>query len=467
MSFADCNACVRRHRRPVNTKCEYLKVAVEKCVSLGFKSSDYMLHLPELLPEDVDPKMAGAQTKGDTIHSQGVVDNDLVAQLVAESVQSRKLLESSQSQVERMMAQLLDLKIDQTRGQRQGSRSVPDLTSEAIPIGPHEGNTGSTLPKPMGLFPPGLNGGSQPLNTTAVTTTSVLGSTATAGATWTSAQPAAAAWPGYTVPLPSGPWAGPWAASAPSGAATTSGASPVAPPPGIGAVGQGGVTSLPPSQARATNPYLPPYLLPGANQQTSVQVPFRCETDHIHPPRHTCTTAKRKLLIYDLEVHMRYASSSSVTIEDVISGSLSLMESMMRQGVDCTGYVRHIRFMVEKSKIYSPSALIGYDAELRERAEYYGSSVFTYGDHDLTHRWLGVEALKSTIGSVSQGSTQSQSGVRKKVAKSNKYGSCWGWNESKQCKSTPCKYKHVCASCQGDHKQLDCPSKPVTPKSTK
>ena len=53
---------------------------------------------------------------------------------------------------------------------------------------------------------------------------------------------------------------------------------------------------------------------------------------------------------------MRYASSASVTIDDVIAGSLSLLESMMRQGVDCSGYVRHVRFLMEKSKVYIPSA---------------------------------------------------------------------------------------------------------------
>ena len=52
---------------------------------------------------------------------------------------------------------------------------------------------------------------------------------------------------------------------------------------------------------------------------------------------------------------MRYASSASVTI-DVIAGSLSLLESMTRQGVDCSGYIRHVRFLMEKSKVYIPSA---------------------------------------------------------------------------------------------------------------
>ena len=80
----------------------------------------------------------------------------------------------------------------------------------------------------------------------------------------------------------------------------------------------------------APNPNLPPYLLPGASHQTSHSVPFHCEVDHQHPPRHTCsTTGKRKLTIYDLDVHMRCATSSAVTLDDVIGGSLSLLESML------------------------------------------------------------------------------------------------------------------------------------------
>ena len=131
----------------------------------------------------------------------------------------------------------------------------------------------------------------------------------------------------------------------------------------------------------------------------------------------------------------------------------------MRQGVDCSGYVRHVRFLMEKSKVYIPSALIGYNAEMRERAEIFGSSVFGYGDHDLSHRWLGVDSLK-TSGSTSSVSISSSTKT-KKQSRSIRFGSCWGWNENKQCKSSTCKYKHICSGCQGDHKHLDCPSKSV------
>ena len=435
MSFADCTACVRRHKRPANTKCEYAKVAVEKCVSLGLKSSDYMLHLPDLLPEDMDPKAGRRPSKPDlsTVHespSTGKIDNELIARLVSESVHSRKLLESSQGQVERMMAQLLDMKIDQ-------SRSRPTVSAGATAAVPAQ----SPAASPQTAFPPGHG-------TVQTTAGPLSGHVST--------------WAGYTVPYP--------------GMVPPVGASQPAQPP----VSSAGATwSFPPSSPTVVgetrpaipanppvNPYLPPYLLPGAAQQASLQVPYRCETDHVHPPRHSCTTAKRKLVIYDLEVHMRYASSVTATLEDIIAASLSLLESMLRQGVECAGYVRHIRFLVEKSKIYHPSSLIGYDAELRERAEFYGSSVFTYGDHDLTHRWLGVDSLKS-ISQTGQSATQSQSGSKKRSLRSTKYGSCWSWNENKSCKTTPCRFKHVCSSCQADHKQVDCTVKAQAPAAPK
>ena len=140
MSFADCTSCLRRHKRPANSKCEFLKVAVEKCGTLGLSSSQYMQYLSELLPEDVDPKMEGRQTKDPVSPvAQTQFDNAIIAQLVSESIQSRKLFESSQAQVERMMAQLLDLKLpDRPRGR------------QAVPPFPRRLTTmGLVLPRPI------------------------------------------------------------------------------------------------------------------------------------------------------------------------------------------------------------------------------------------------------------------------------------------------------------------------------
>ena len=58
MGFADCTDCTARcrwHKRPVNTKCEYTKLAVAKCAELVLSSSAFMHYLPDLLPEDTDP----------------------------------------------------------------------------------------------------------------------------------------------------------------------------------------------------------------------------------------------------------------------------------------------------------------------------------------------------------------------------------------------------------------------------
>ena len=499
MAFANCTGCFRRHKRPVNTRCEYLKSATEHCVSLRITTSEFAKYLPELLEEDMDPTFDYSAPMAGTLPSRpevgvagaGELTEDsmptsLLRELVSENIKSRKLFESSQHQVERMMAQLLDLKISSQRSQSVGP-VPPVITPVSTPV--------TTVTSTSPLY--SVQAVRGPLMA------SFGGSTASSGAPWTSTPP------GF-FPLTTG---GTWAtqpttttpevtAASTAAAAVTAAAASLTPGPftwpagaGLSAVPVPGVhTAVPaavpvagPTAAIPTvmpstgpwaaavqqlsavkNPYLPPYLIPGASQRETVQIPYRCETDHHHPPRHACSssTGKRKLTIFDLEIHMRYASSANATIDDVIAGSLSLLESMLRQGVDCTGYVKHIRFLVEKSKVYSQASLIGYDTEMRERAEYFGPSVFMYGDHDLTHPWLGVESLKQ---SVSAGlGTSNTGGAKKKTARLTRFGSCWGWNENKACKATPCKYKHVCSSCQGDHRQIDCTSKTtVSAKSSK
>ena len=460
-SFVDCTACKRKHKRPVNTRCEYAKLAVKKCSELGLSTSGYMLYLPDLWPEDTESPAAGVAGKSiplspivQQVGAEASIETNLIHQLISESVQSRKLLESSQSQVERMMAQLLDMKI--------ATKSAPTEGGQGAEAG-GAGTAGAVQPQ---LQP-------QPSTSTpvlpSVPTTSVPVSQPVGGP-WTSIPPGFThyqPWPGQTAHLvssptvstnvPTTPWTLPGLAAA-AGIPAASGASAAMPATAAGTT-QAAAAAL-------QNPYMPPYLLPGASQQASVHIPYRCEVDHHHPPRHSCSTAKRKLTLFDLDVHMRYASSASITVDDVIAGSLSLLESMMRQGVDGSGYIRHIRFLVEKSKLYIPSALIGYDTEMRERAEFFGPGVFTYGDHDLTHRWLGVESLKPSASSLSGNLPQTGKGDKKKTSKFSRFGSCWNWNEGKACKGSPCKYKHVCSGCQGDHKLQDCPSKTNTSLSS-
>ena len=147
---------------------------------------------------------------------------------------------------------------------------------------------------PPGLFLPGMNPGLQTPVTTSMS--GMVSSYLLRGASWTLNQASAAVSSTVGGPGP-GVGAGSWQGY-------TAGASASTVQPSV----QSGV---------GVNPYLPPYLLPGASQQASVQIPYRCETDHQHLPHHSCTTAKRKLMIYDLEVHMRYASSTVVTIDGI------------------------------------------------------------------------------------------------------------------------------------------------------
>ena len=44
----ECTACIRKHKRPYNSRCRYMKLAVEKCVELRCPTSDYRLYMPDL-----------------------------------------------------------------------------------------------------------------------------------------------------------------------------------------------------------------------------------------------------------------------------------------------------------------------------------------------------------------------------------------------------------------------------------
>ena len=99
---------------------------------------------------------------------------------------------------------------------------------------------------------------------------------------------------------------------------------------------------------------------------------------------------------------------------------------------------------------------MAYDLDLRERAEVMGPSIFCYGDHELTHQWLGVDALRSSTPC----SSANSSAMSKKQASTKRWsGYCWQWNENKTSRQVPCKFRHVCSKCQGEHKSVDCLSK--------
>ena len=174
---------------------------------------------------------------------------------------------------------------------------------------------------------------------------------------------------------------------------------------------------------------------------------------------------RRKLFYFDLEPHMAFDSRSTdyCTFEDVLSANLSLVDTLSTQGYSVSCYLKHVRFLVDKSKVYNAAALIRYDQAVRERADVLGESTVVYGDHELVHRFLGLENIKSKTKNPTSDSKDSHKSASKRKLP---VGLCWKWNFGRKCLGASCTLKHVCTDCYGSHRASDCPkaeSKPVPP----
>ena len=60
----NCTGCMRRHRCPYNSRCHYMKLAMDKCVELRVPTLEYVLHLLDLDDAWEQPP-AGDQGEGD------------------------------------------------------------------------------------------------------------------------------------------------------------------------------------------------------------------------------------------------------------------------------------------------------------------------------------------------------------------------------------------------------------------
>ena len=163
------------------------------------------------------------------------------------------------------------------------------------------------------------------------------------------------------------------------------------------------------------------------------------------------TKAKRKCVVYDLEPHLTCENVKQCTIDDVLSASFSMLECMIK-GFGVREYTKHVKFLVDKSRVYSGQALIKYDQSVREKAEMLGPTAFVYGDHELYYLYLGLEQLNPRAKSDSDckvkatGKTNSRKG----------FGTCWRYNDGRPCQKQPCPFMHECSECGGNHKQTDC-----------
>ena len=178
------------------------------------------------------------------------------------------------------------------------------------------------------------------------------------------------------------------------------------------------------------------------------------------PPRDEYRAAdrrKRRLQYFDLDIHMAFDSKTTDfrTFEDILSANLSLVDSLITQGYSVSCYLKHIRFLVDKSKVYTANSLIRYDQAVRERADVLGEATMVYGDHELVHRFLGPENLKPRGKPTS--SFEVKSNPRNETKKKLPVGVCWKWNFGRKCAAN-CSLKHICTDCFANHRSIDCSS---------
>ena len=493
MGLVSCTGCDRKHDRPVNSRCPYLKSAIAKCVVLGVSSDDYKFYLPEIGSLDIDSEI--------TSTAFPLMADDIMA-ILQDNAECKRQLMETQRQLAHVLGQLDSMSLNvvttttavitpastaplyssspftfppstttwstNMRGQLAGqpigaqvpisqhipaSYAMPIMSTSQAPVRPPPGfvDTASSqlfatdyaraIPWQScynGIPNAGLIGRSA--------ATTVMGSQPQGHQAWMqnvasrASEPDRATWnnlvgstvPGY-IPSSSQP------------------AAPSSMDLGHGAFSQGCVGRQPAGQGQGiTTDPLPPW---PSTHSASLQDPLLG-----HPVNITVDAAgikaaskRRKCVIFDVEPHLYVDNVKSASIEDVISAELSMLESMLGLGMPIQNFAKHIRFLTDKVRIYNGSALLRYDSAVREKAEILGPSVFVYGDHELVHAHLGMDALKpkskstkESVGSVGSKSTRRPRGV------------CWKFNEAKGCKRETCQWKHECRDCSGEHSFFDC-----------
>ena len=91
-------------------------------------------------------------------------------------------------------------------------------------------------------------------------------------------------------------------------------------------------------------------------------------------------STKRRYTAFDLEPHMAFDKIKNPSIHDVISASMGLESSIGATGISTYSYGRHIKFLLDKIKVYDNDCLIRYDMAMRDRGELHGMDSFCYGD---------------------------------------------------------------------------------------
>ena len=68
-----------------------------------------------------------------------------------------------------------------------------------------------------------------------------------------------------------------------------------------------------------------------------------------------------KCMTFDIEQHMAPDRVKKPSLDDVLSASLGLLNSMMAKNQPCKNYGSHVQFLMVKKEYYDKLALINYD----------------------------------------------------------------------------------------------------------
>ena len=480
MALVSCNACDRRHERPINSKCIYLKAAISKCAELGVSRDDYRLHLPDIM----EPVTGGAGTPKYTHAAFPLLAEDVLA-LLQDNAECKRQLAETKHQLDTIITRLDNLSLNNVQGVSGAAGGVmgdPGQWPASTLIG-------------TGLV------GQVPVTTTSITTgiTSVSSMyTAPVTSTFSSAwSPGVAGQntlvrppppPGYSGSLwlpPPGLTGAPSASTTSIGAplpgqqawmshlqssitnrnwstllaSSTAGIAPTAGPPLQSQSAPFGGTAVPTGHYAWSPPQPPTTSTPTpAGQPVLLTDPLGGPPVNVMIDATGIKSAskKRKCVVFDIEPHLYVDNIKTATIEDIISAEMSMLESMLSLGIPVTHFAKHIRFLSDKVRIYSSASLVKYDQAVREKAEVMGPMSFVYGDHEYVHMFLGMDSLKPKGKSSKE---PSQTTSVKTGRNLRPRGICWRFNETRGCKKETCQWKHECRECGGEHSVVECKSK--------
>ena len=382
-----------------------MKAALARCSSLGVNAEDFILYLPEIGElEERQPTMS---------EPFPLLAEDIMA-LLQDNKECRKQLSDIRQELQLVMLRLDRLTLDQ-----QGAKTVPATTStttqhsvisappptsvqasvqaQGASLGAVTESTwatiGSQIPpqqaqvstagvllnRPQGLWcMTGLQWGTPTITSLPVyqVASSVLPPSLLASSTTSMGMPAPGQWLSYMITRP------------PTTSATWStvtsaypGHYPAGPPMDQFSMPWSHWT-LPPTSSSLGMPVDPGGM--SSWNSALLQEPLGGPPVNVMVDASGIKSAskKRKCVVFDIEPHL-HLDNVTATIEDVISTEMSLLESLLTLGFPVQKLTKHVRFLTDKSRVYTSASLVRYDLAMREKAELKGSLHLSMGTMSL------------------------------------------------------------------------------------